>query len=182
MEASGKHFGVVPAKNRMSENFFRRKMVRPVVDLLQQGVTPEKLALSLALGVALGIFPVIGSTTALCAMAGFALRLNQPAIQIVNYFLYPAQVALLLPFFRLGEKLFRAPHQDISVPQIYALLHASVWNAIKLLCTTTWHAMVVWCLVAPELAALVYIILLPVLRIALRRMRSDGRNAPAEAA
>jgi uncharacterized protein (DUF2062 family) len=166
----------------MSENFFQRKLVRPIVDLLQQGVTPEKLALSLALGVALGIFPAIGATTALCAMAAFALRLNLPAIQIVNYFLYPAQVALLIPFFRLGEKLFRAPHQDISVPQIYALIHASVGKAMKLLWTTTWHAMVVWCLIAPALAAVVYIILRPVLRIALRRMRSDGTNAPAETA
>jgi uncharacterized protein (DUF2062 family) len=156
----------------MSENPFQRKLVRPLVELLRQGVTPEKLALSLALGAALGIFPAIGSTTALCAMAAFALRLNLPAIQIVNYFMYPAQIALLIPFFRLGEKLFRAPHRDISLPQIYALLHAGVWNAVKLLWSTTWHAMVVWCLLAPVLAALVYAILLPVLRISLRRLRS----------
>src|ERR1700727_2535675 len=117
----------------MSENFFQRKLVRPIAQLLKQGVTPQKLALSMALGVALGIFPAIGLTTALCAMAAFALRLNLPAIQIVNYFMYPAQIALLIPFFRLGEELFRTPHQDISVPQIYALIHGSVWNAIKLL-------------------------------------------------
>jgi uncharacterized protein (DUF2062 family) len=166
----------------MSENLFQRKLVRPIVDLLQQGVTPEKLALSLALGAALGIFPVIGSTTALCAIAALALRLNLPAIQIVNYFMYPAQIALLIPFFRLGEKLFRAPQQHISVPQIYALMHASVWKATKLLWTTTWHAMVVWCLIAPMLAALVYVILLPVLRISLRRLRSGETNSRAEAA
>jgi uncharacterized protein (DUF2062 family) len=166
----------------MSENFFQRQLVRPIVALLQQGVTPEKLALSLGLGVALGIFPAIGSTTALCAVAALGLRLNLPAIQIVNYFMYPAQIALLIPFFRLGEKLFRAPHQAISVPQIYALLHAGVWQAIKLLWTSTWHAMVVWCLVAPVLAALVYVILLPLLRISLRRMRSGETNSGAEAA
>lgn len=166
----------------MSGNLFQRKLVRPMVDLLKQGVTPERLALSLALGVALGIFPAIGSTTALCAMAAFALRLNLPAIQIVNYFMYPAQIVLLIPFFRLGERLFRAPQQDVSVPQIYALIHASVWKAIKLLWTSTWHAMVVWSLIAPVLAALVYVILLPVLRISLRRMRSGETNSRAEAA
>jgi uncharacterized protein (DUF2062 family) len=166
----------------MSENLFKRKLLRPVVDLLQQGITPEKLAVSLALGVALGIFPAIGSTTALCAIAAFALRLNLPAIQIVNYFMYPAQIALLIPFFRLGEKLFRTPRQEISVRQIYALIHASVWHAIKLLWSTTWHAMVVWCLIAPVLAALVYIILLPVLRLSLRRMRSGETDSRAEAA
>jgi uncharacterized protein (DUF2062 family) len=165
----------------MSENFFQRKLIRPIVDLLKQGVTPEKLAVSVALGVVLGIFPVIGSTTTLCAIAAFALRLNLPAIQIVNYFMYPAQIALLIPFFRLGEKLFCAPHQDISVRQIYTLIHTSVWNAIKLLWTTSWHAIVVWCLIAPVLAGLVYVILLPVLRASLRRNRSREINSRAEA-
>jgi uncharacterized protein (DUF2062 family) len=93
----------------MKEGFLHRRLVRPVLDLLRQGVTPEKIALSLALGVALGVFPVLGSTTALCALAALALRLNLPAIQIVNYFVYPLQIALLIPFFRLGERLFRAP-------------------------------------------------------------------------
>ncbi len=166
----------------MSENFFQRKLVRPIVDLLKQGVTPEKLALSVALGVVLGIFPAIGSTTTLCAIAAFALRLNLPAIQIVNYFIYPAQIALLIPFFRLGERLFRAPHQDISVRQIYTLIHTSVWNTIKLLWTTSWHAMVAWCLIAPVLAGLVYVILLPVLRASLRRKPSREINSTAETA
>ena len=39
------------------ESFFRRRIARPIVELLHQGVTPEKMALSLALGVALGVFP-----------------------------------------------------------------------------------------------------------------------------
>ena len=34
----------------MSAGFFYRRLVRPILDLLKQGVTPEKLALSLALG------------------------------------------------------------------------------------------------------------------------------------
>jgi uncharacterized protein (DUF2062 family) len=48
----------------MKEGFFYRHLVRPILDLLRQGVTPEKIALSLALGMALGVFPVLGSTTA----------------------------------------------------------------------------------------------------------------------
>jgi uncharacterized protein (DUF2062 family) len=73
----------------MSEGFFSRRLVRPLLDLLRQGVTPEKIALSVALGVMLGVFPVLGSTTALCALAAFAWQLNLPSIQIVNYFAYP---------------------------------------------------------------------------------------------
>jgi uncharacterized protein (DUF2062 family) len=164
----------------MTKGFLQRRVVRPIVDLLKQGVTPEKMALSLALGAALGVFPALGWTTSLCAIAALALRLNLPAIQIVNYFMYPAQIALLLPFFRLGEKVFHAPHLPISISQMYAMIHASVWGAIKLLWTTTWHAIVVWAMMAPLAIALLYAILVPVLRRVLRRQ--TGQPAPTEEA
>jgi uncharacterized protein (DUF2062 family) len=151
------------------EGFLQRRLVRPVIELLRQGVTPEKIALSIVCGVTLGIFPVLGSTTLLCAIAALAFRLNLPAIQLVNYFVYPLQVALLIPFFRLGEKLFGAPHLPLSVQQIYAMIHASMTGAIRTLWTTTWHAIVIWCLLAPVAATILYLVLAPVLRRVARR-------------
>lgn len=162
----------------MKERFFHRRITRPILDLLRQGVTPEKIALSIALGAALGVFPGIGWTTALCAIAALVLRLNLPAIQIVNYLVYPAQIALLIPFFRLGEKLFRAPHLPVSPPQLQALIHAGVWQAIRLLWTTTWHAMVVWLLVAPIMVAAIYKMLIPLLRNALRKQAPQAAEWP----
>lgn len=161
----------------MTEGFLQRRLVRPILDLLRQGVTPEKIALSVALGVALGVFPVLGSTTALCALAALVLRLNLPAIQIVNYFVYPLQIALLVPFFRLGERLFRAPHLPLSVPQIYAMIHANMWNAIRSLWTTTWHAILVWWMFAPVFVAIAYAILAPALRRVLRRQSARAAEA-----
>jgi uncharacterized protein (DUF2062 family) len=153
----------------VQKRFFYRRLFRPILDLLRQGVTPEKMALSLALGGALGVFPALGCTTLLCMIIAIVLRLNLPAIQIVNYFVYPIQIALLVPFFQWGEKLFRAPHFPISVAQVYALFHASAWNAIKLLWTTIWHAMVVWGMIAPVFVGLAYLILTPVLRRVLQK-------------
>lgn len=158
------------------EGFWRRRLVRPILELLRQGITPEKIALSLALGIALGVFPVLGSTTALCAVAALVFRLNLPAIQIVNYFVYPLQIALLIPFFRLGERLFRAPHLAISLTKIQAMLHASVWATTRFLWNTTWHAMVVWCLVAPIFIALCYAVLLPILRRVLRKEAEQAKR------
>jgi hypothetical protein len=97
------------------------------------------------------------------------LRLNLPAIQVVNYFVYPLQIGLLIPFFRLGERLFRAPHLPLSVPQIYAMIYVSMWDTIRTLWTTTWHGIIVWCLLAPVFAAVTYAILVPALRRVLRR-------------
>jgi uncharacterized protein (DUF2062 family) len=126
----------------MKESFIYRRLIRPILDLLRQGVTPEKLALSLALGLVLSVFPAVGWTTTLCALAALIFRLNLPAIQMINYFMYPAQIALLLPFFRLGEKVFRAPHLPISISHIYEMARANLWGAIMFLWSTTWHAMV----------------------------------------
>jgi uncharacterized protein (DUF2062 family) len=59
-------------------------LIRPLIDLLRQGISPKKLALTIALGFWLGVTPVLGSTTILCTLAAVALRLNLPAIQLVN--------------------------------------------------------------------------------------------------
>lgn len=151
------------------ETFLQRRLVRPLIGLLRQGATPEQIALSIVFGVTLGVFPLLGSTTALCAIAALAFRLNLPAIQLVNYFVYPLQIALLIPFFRLGEKLFHAPHLPLSVEQIRAMIHASMTGAVRVLWTTIWHAIAAWCLVAPLAAIVLYLILTPVLRRVARR-------------
>lgn len=154
--------------SKVKDGFFRLRILRSIAELLRQGVTPEKMALSLALGIALGVFPMLGTTTALCALAALIWRLNLPAIQIVNYLVYPLQIALLLPFFRMGEKLFGASHLPLSATQLVAIVEAGVWGATRFLWTTIWHAIVAWCLLAPAFVALAYVILVALLRRMLR--------------
>jgi uncharacterized protein (DUF2062 family) len=108
----------------MNRGFFDRRVVGPSMALLTQGITPEKIALSLAFGIVLGIFPVPGSTTMLCAAAAVVFRLNLPAIQLVNYVVYPLQLFFLLPFIRLGEMLFRATPLRLSLTQILSMVRA----------------------------------------------------------
>jgi uncharacterized protein (DUF2062 family) len=169
--------GSVEQNRGVEERFFRRRITRPITELLRQGVTPEKMALSLALGVALGVFPVLGTTTALCALVAFLWRLNLPAIQIVNYFVYPLQIALLIPFFRAGEELFGAPHLPLSVAQIYAMVHASFWGATRFLWTAIWHAAVAWCLIAPVFVGLAHVILVPLFeRVAGRTLKERSTD------
>lgn len=146
---------------------------RRIIDLLRQGVTPEKLALSLALGVVLGLFPVLGTTTALCAIAALVLRLNLPAIQLVNYVVYPAQIALLVPFFRLGEWIFRAPRLPLSITQAVAMFRANYWHAMRFLWVSMCHAVVAWCLLAPFGVTLLYAVLVLALK------KADAYRRPA---
>jgi hypothetical protein len=49
----------------MNRGPFYRRVVDPILGLMTQGITPEKIALSLAFGIVLGVFPMLGSTTIL---------------------------------------------------------------------------------------------------------------------
>ncbi len=109
----------------------------------------------------LGVFPALGWTTLLCLLVAVWLKLNVPAMQLVNYLAYPLQLALLVPFIRAGELLFRAPRLVISLPQILAMVRADVWHAITALWVATMHAIAVWTLIAPVAVYLIYKILLP---------------------
>jgi uncharacterized protein (DUF2062 family) len=148
----------------MKRGFIYRRVVGPIVALLTQGITPEKIALSLAFGIVLGVFPVLGSTTILCAAAALLFRLNLPAIQLVNYLIYPLQLFFLLPFIRLGEMLFRAAPLQLSLAQMLAMARADLPHAIATLWLVGVHAMSAWLLIGPPAILLLYLLLSRALR------------------
>ncbi len=156
-------------------HWFRRNVIVPVFELLRQGVTPEKLALSLAIGMALGCAPVLGATTVLAFGICYATGLNPVAMQLTNYLMYPVQVLLIIPFIRAGEMLFRARHLHISSAQIESLFHSSPANAVHLLWTAVWHALIVWLIVAPIAVGILYLIFAPILRHTAARLHSRHR-------
>jgi len=135
---------------------------RQVAGWLRQGISPRRLALTLALGFAIGCIPVVGIPTALCALVALVLRLNLPAIQAANYAAMPLQVALIFPFVRLGGKLFAFGQQ----PALTAgtLLHGP---ALKLLWTSgslAGEAMLAWLVIAVPAVALMTLGLTVMLR------------------
>lgn len=140
------------------------KLVAPFVQLLKQGVSPEKIALTIALGISLGTVPVLGSTTTLCTLAALRLRLNLAAMLAVNWAVYPLQIALLIPFLRAGAWLFRVEGPKLTVMQIFGMIRASVWHTITVLWTATMHALVVWAIAGAIATALVYFVAVVLLR------------------
>jgi uncharacterized protein (DUF2062 family) len=141
-----------------------RKLLQPFVELLKQGVTPEKIAMTVALGISLGVIPVIGSTTMLCTLAAVTLRLNLPAILLVNGAVYPLQLALLVPFLRAGAWIFRADGPKFSIGQIFNLIRTDVWHAITTLWIATMHALVIWLIAGCAASGVVYLALAALLR------------------
>ena len=147
----------------MSETAWRRKVVRPMIGFLRQGLTPERLSFTIALGITLGVTPILGSTVLLCTLAAVTFRLNLAAIQLVNWLVYPFQLILLIPFYRLGGWIFRTPPSELSVVHILAMIHTNLLYAIATLWTVTVHAIVAWLLLGSIATGLIYLLLLPVL-------------------
>lgn len=144
-------------------SFLRRRVVDPVLELLRQGVTPEKIALSLAFGLALGIFPVLGLSTALCTVVAIVLRLNLPAIQLVNYLASPLQLALIIPFVRVGEHLLGLQAQPLSVSEGFRIMADGVIHAIVVLWDAIVHAALGWIAIGPVLIFALYRSFKPIL-------------------
>ena len=146
-----------------------------LLHLLRQGITPEKLALSIALGVGISCFPVFGTTTLLCTLIALTFRLNLPAIQVGNYLAMPLQLALLVPLLRFGERLFHAAPLPLSPQQILTLAKTSPDQTARLFLHGQWHAIVGWMIVAPFIVLVLNLLLRPLMRLLLAR----SMTAPA---
>jgi uncharacterized protein (DUF2062 family) len=104
----------------------------------------------------------VGIPTALCALLALALRLNLPAIQAANYLVMPLQLLLIVPFVRLGGRLFSSGQQQSFAAG--ALLHLSTRNLLLQLGSLTGHAMLAWFVVAVPAVLLMTLMLTVVLR------------------
>lgn len=158
-------------------SFLDRRIRDPIRQQLTQGLSPEKIALTVAVGLCIAVNPIVGTTTILCFVAAWALRLNQPIIQAINWSSYALQLLLIFPFIRLGEWIFRAPRETRSLERLVALMRADPGAAFTDLRTTLGHAFVAWLAAAPFLAGALYFGTLPACRAFSRRAaasRSKG--------
>jgi uncharacterized protein (DUF2062 family) len=144
--------------------FWRERFIALIVAQLTQGVTPHKIALSIGLGFSLGVFPVLGTTTALCAIAAVRLKLNQPIIQLVNWLVYPLQLVWILIFIRIGEWILRAPFINFSLPELIQKFHDSPVNFFQQFGLAGLQGVVAWLFIAPFLTTITYSVLLPPLK------------------
>jgi uncharacterized protein (DUF2062 family) len=161
--------------------FWRRRVAEPLMALLKQGLTPQGIALSLAVGFAVGLFPIIGVTSLLGLAFGALFRLNLPAIQLANWLIYPLQLVLILPFVRWGERLVGAVPVPLSVPQLVAEYNADALRFLARFGRTGLHGILGWATAVPFIVAGFYVVALPILRVTGARLRArNAAPAPAE--
>lgn len=151
----------------------QRKIVKPVVDLLRIGATPEKLAWSLAVGAAVGLNPLLGSTTVMALALAGLLRLNVIASQISNHALYPFELLLFPLWIKLGTLLFGTEGLPLGKEELLGAVRHHPWATTRMLWMWEWHALIVWLAFSLLAVPVLAMVLRPVLRHALERLHNE---------
>ena len=149
----------------------RRVLLQPVVNLLQQGMTPRALAFSMALGAVIGVFPILGTTTMLCLGTALLFRLNPVAIQLTNWMVYPAQLLLILPFMNAGARWLGGEPLTLSLSDLSARFEADFLGTVASLGDTIVRGIAMWGLVAIPAVILLTLLLYPILDYLSRRRK-----------
>jgi uncharacterized protein (DUF2062 family) len=150
-------------------SFWQRRLLGPIRALLLQGMTPERITLTLAVGTACSLLPFLGFTSLLNLAVGLWLRLNQPVMQTLNQLLGPLQLGLILVYVRLGEKIWGAPPMLLSVSTLVRSFRESPAAFLERFGWTGVHAATAWALSVPFIVSGVYLALRPLVRRLARR-------------
>jgi len=169
-----------PASPVPTRSLWQRRIRDPIIAQLTQGITPEKIALTLAVGSAFAVFPILGTSTLLCFLAAFALRLNQPITQLINQACWPIHLPVIYLCVRLGEKIFGAPHHHFDLRQMNQMLWNEPARFFNEFGASALHAVVAWSLIAPFYIGLVYACSLPVMRVVHRVKTEAAAKAVAD--
>ena len=148
-----------------SPSWLRRRVVVPVLGLLRQGLSPEQLALTVAVGVCVGLVPFLGAITTLAALAALRLRLNVAAMQLVSHLMTPLQLLIFVPLLRQGARLLgNAQEKELSLAQVRQLFTHDWRAALHLLWRAEVGALALWLLGALPLMVVLYFVLRPLFR------------------
>jgi uncharacterized protein (DUF2062 family) len=126
----------------------RHKILIPLRIIPKEGLSNEKLALSITLGILSGMFPVIGGTTAVGLMMLAVLRQNLVTVQAVSWIVSPFQLLSIIPLMRLGSWILQKSPVRITLNQIILAFEPGIWAGLKNLGILHIYAVLAWLLIA----------------------------------
>ncbi len=115
----------------------------------------------MALGLTIGMLPCPWGPTILCAIAAHLLRINHVAIQVANYLAWPFQIALIIPFFWIGQKLFPFGEPLLLANLSFSSLQQPL-DSLGLFLVADVKAVFAWLLLSPLLYLFVYFLAIPI--------------------
>jgi len=158
------------------KHWYQRRYITPLMKFLKQGMSSERLALTVAVGAMIGISPFYGLTTIICVLIALLLRLNQSAIQVANYMVWPLQIALLIPNIRIGETLFHVEHIPLHPKEIEILFKEDWILGISTFGKSILIGSGFWLLYAIPIGILLYILLVPIFKSVANKIAQEHKN------
>jgi uncharacterized protein (DUF2062 family) len=139
----------------------RHKILIPFRLVPKEGLSPEKLAFSVTLGIVSGIFPVIGLTTLLSIVLTMLFRQNLLVVQSIQWILALVQVLLIIPFMQFGAYILNVHALHINMAQINHAFQPGMLSGIRTVGIFHLYGILTWfILVIPTSAVSYYGLLL----------------------
>jgi uncharacterized protein (DUF2062 family) len=154
-------------------NWQKKLVINPVKQMLGRGATPERLAWSLAVGVVVGVNPLLGSTTLVTLALAGTFRLNVVASQLMNHLAYPLELLLFPVFVASGSMVFSTGRLPLGGQALWDAVRQHPWDTTLVLWRWEWHALVVWAAFAAVMLPALAMGLRPVLAHMLGRMNRE---------
>ena len=142
----------------------KNRILIPFKIIPRDGFTPEKLALSVTIGIVSGLFPVIGFTTLLSLALTAAFRQNLALVQSVNWILALVQVLLIIPLMRMGAMLWDQHNIRITLGQMIQAFQPGILEGMQTIGIFLLYGILAWCVLVIPAGAFSYYALLMAFR------------------
>ena len=136
--------------------YFAKHIIYPLLSLLKQGISSEKLSLTLALGISFGIMPFFGVSSAILTVLALIFHLNIVAIQLVNYGVYLIQMVLFVPFLELGNVIFGSSKCILNFENLFYMIKANFWGSISEIWQISFSGLLLWFIISIPLSISIY--------------------------
>lgn len=145
-----------------------RKIIEPIKNRIlipfriipRDGLTPEKMALSVTIGIISGLFPVIGFTTLVGLALTAALRQNLVLVQSVSWLLGLFQLLLIIPLMRFGALVWDQHNIHITLGQMQHAFQPGIMSGLQTIGIFHLYGILAWFILIIPTGAFSYYTLL----------------------
>lgn len=140
----------------MLQEIKNTKGYKRLSSLLKKGLSRRSIALSMSIGLVVGVLPLFFVNTAIVAFLSILLRLNLPLALFCCYAITPLHIILFIPFIKMGEWLLSLEHSFLTMDKIQSAFSESVIGALKELSFELAYGVMAWGVCALPAACILY--------------------------
>jgi len=137
---------------------FTQKVLIPFRLIPEAGLSANKLALSITIGIIAGLFPVIGATTILSLFLTMLFRQNLLVVQSVQWTMALFQILLIIPFMQVGAYILSQQALHINIEQISLAFKPGIISGIKTIGIFHLYAIFTWVILSIPTGAISYFV------------------------